>query len=75
MQTEVTSIYGFEIWRLCKIYLKNTSQPDPQHEKVDMSVLPVEKTSEADYVWLPIRFDGEKPYIEWLDEWKIEDYE
>lgn len=49
--------------------------PDPQHEKVDMSVLPVEKTSEADYVWLPIRFDGEKPYIEWLDEWKIEDYE
>lgn len=32
-------------------------------------------TSLADYVWLPIRFEGEKPVIEWRDEWKIEDYE
>ncbi len=32
-------------------------------------------TSVADYVWLPIRFDGEMPYIEWHDEWKIEDFE
>ena len=32
-------------------------------------------TSIADYVWLPIRFDGEMPYIDWHDEWKIEDYE
>lgn len=29
----------------------------------------------ADYVWLPVRFDGEKAYIEWLDEWKIENFE
>lgn len=32
-------------------------------------------TKEADYVWLPIRFDGEKAYIDWHDEWRIEDYE
>ena len=32
-------------------------------------------SSESDYVWLPIRFDGEKVLIEWKDEWKIEDYE
>ena len=32
-------------------------------------------TSEANYVWLPIRFDeGGKPYIEYLREWKIEDF-
>ena len=31
-------------------------------------------TSKADYVWLPVRFDGKRPYIDWLDEWKIEDY-
>ena len=36
---------------------------------------PKEKTKEADYVWLPIRFDGDKPYIEWLDEWRTEDFE
>ena len=32
-------------------------------------------TSISDYVWLPIRFEGEKPVIEWRDEWKIEDFE
>ena len=39
-------------------------------------------TSIADYVWLPLRFEepNEKyplgmVYIDWLDEWRIEDYE
>lgn len=50
----------------------------------DMSYPPLQKeipdtgpdnTSLADYVWLPLRFDGEMAYIDWLDEWKIEDYE
>lgn len=36
---------------------------------------PFEDTSIADYVWLPIRFDGERPLIDWKDEWRIEDYE
>lgn len=41
-----------------------------------------ENTSIADYVWLPLRFtepDEEHPlgmvYIDWLDQWRIEDYE
>lgn len=32
-------------------------------------------TAIADYVWLPIRFDGEMAYIDWKDEWRIEDFE
>lgn len=32
-------------------------------------------TSIADYVWLPFRFDGDMAYLDWKDEWKIEDYE
>lgn len=32
-------------------------------------------TSIADYVWLPIGFKDDKIYIEWKDEWRIEDYE
>lgn len=28
-------------------------------------------TSLADYVWLPIRFEGDKPIIEWVDEWTV----
>lgn len=33
-----------------------------------------EDTSLADYVWLPLRFDGEMVYLDWKDEWRIEDY-
>ena len=29
----------------------------------------------ADYVWLPFRFDGEMAYLDWKDEWRIEDYQ
>jgi hypothetical protein len=39
------------------------------------SKLPPEpNTSVADYVWLPLRFDGDRVLIDWLDEWRIEDY-
>ena len=31
-------------------------------------------TAIADYVWLPVRFDGEMPVLDWHDEWRIEDY-
>lgn len=30
-------------------------------------------TSIADYVWLPIRFDGDRAYIEWHEEWNVEE--
>lgn len=32
-------------------------------------------TSIADYVWLPFRFDGEMAYLDWKDEWRLENYE
>ena len=35
---------------------------------------PEADTSIADYVWLPIRFDGKLPVIDWYDEWRIEDH-
>lgn len=40
-----------------------------------MRALPKENTKEADYVWLPIRFDGDMAYIDWLDEWSLDDFE
>ena len=32
-------------------------------------------TSIADYVWLPIEFEGDTPVIRWYDEWRWEDFE
>jgi hypothetical protein len=31
-------------------------------------------TSVADYVWLPFRFTDEGAFLDWTDEWRIEDY-
>jgi hypothetical protein len=31
-------------------------------------------TSESRYAWLPIRFDGNRPIIEWRSEWTIEEF-
>ncbi|PZQ90716.1 MAG: hypothetical protein DI534_05840 [Leifsonia xyli] len=30
-------------------------------------------TATADYVWLPIRWEGERPVIDWHDEWEMPD--
>ncbi|WP_238173610.1 hypothetical protein [Kribbella speibonae] len=35
--------------------------------------LPEADTSLATYVWLPLRFDGDIPTIEWRDTWRIND--
>lgn len=32
-------------------------------------------SSVSDYVWLPLKFDGEQVRIEWREEWTIEEYE
>jgi beta-xylosidase len=32
-------------------------------------------TSLSNYVWLPIRFDGDQPFIEWRNEWSLNEFE
>jgi hypothetical protein len=32
-------------------------------------------TAIADYVWLPLRFDGDMAYLDWHDEWRVEYYD
>jgi hypothetical protein len=48
--------------------------PDATEEEKALEVLEA-NTSVADYVWLPISFEGDRPWIEWRDEWRVEDYE
>ena len=35
----------------------------------------VQNTSIADYVWLPIIFENDRPVIRWRDSWKLEEFE
>ncbi len=34
-----------------------------------------ENTAMADYVWLPLRFEGETITIDWRDEWRLDEFE
>lgn len=58
-----------------KVYeaIFNPDLPMPEMDGSDFST--EYNTSIADYVWLPLRFDGEMVYIDWKSEWRIEDYE
>lgn len=43
------------------------TEEDAREMKINASV--------SDYVWLPLRFEGERVLIDWKDEWRVEDYE
>ena len=54
-----------------------SEERDPQKAQEAAQLLHTltkENTSVADYVWLPVEFEGDKPVLRWKDEWKIEDY-
>lgn len=49
--------------------------PDAEKQEVPEEIAAELNTSIADYVWLPFRFDGKMAYLDWKDEWRVEDYE
>lgn len=42
-------------------------------KKMTMKDVTIKNTSISEYVWLPIKFEGDMPKIYWLDEWTIEE--
>lgn len=42
-----------------------------QEDAEDMRI----NSSVSDYVWLPIMFENGKVLIQWMDEWRIEDFD
>jgi hypothetical protein len=50
-------------------------RPMGGHDEGPWSELTEIDTSIADYVWLPFRFADDGAYLDWHDEWWIEDYE
>ncbi|KAB2378930.1 family 43 glycosylhydrolase [Actinomadura montaniterrae] len=47
---------------------------EPGEPGTDLAAVEVD-TSIADYVWLPVRFEGDMPILDWHDEWRIEDHD
>lgn len=54
---------------------KYTVTNKEQREIMESPMLESADTSMADYVWLPLSFEGEKVKIAWRDAWRIEDYQ
>lgn len=48
--------------------------PEEKRALMDSPMLASANTSMADYVWLPLEFDGDRVSIKWRDEWRLEDY-
>lgn len=65
-------------WRYDEYKLVFERNFDPDYQgKADMGKFGEDaerNTSIADYVWLPFCFDKDTPYLEWQDEWRIEEY-
>ncbi|BEP13981.1 glycoside hydrolase family 43 protein [Acidothermaceae bacterium B102] len=49
-------------------------KPYGGHHEGPWSELTEIDTSVADYVWLPFRFEEDGAFLDWQDEWRIEDY-
>ena len=60
---------------VCAAFERMFNRDLPRPEKNPLEGLTQENTSLADYVWLPVRFDGDKPTLVWQDEWRIEDFD
>lgn len=72
----VTKGVSAKIWNIIVSIYKQ--QPVPAEDMAwfrDLPMMDGVNTSVADYVWLPIRFEGDRPCIEWRDQWSVEDYE
>lgn len=54
---------------------KYSVEPEEASVVMQSPMLTSANTSIADYVWLPVCFDGEKIRIDWKDEWSLKDYE
>lgn len=57
--------------RFLQMFSQNGANLENQEEGQDYGE---DDTSDSRYVWLPIHFEGDMPYIDWKDEWRIEDY-
>jgi glycosyl hydrolase family 43 len=48
--------------------------PGGGNDHLPIQDLTLVDTSIADYVWLPLRFEGDRTVIDWRDEWRVEDF-
>ncbi|MDL2301080.1 family 43 glycosylhydrolase [Lachnospiraceae bacterium OttesenSCG-928-D06] len=58
-----------------RFYSEYTATEEERSIFMQRPALPHVATRKAGYIWLPLRFEGDMVCIDWLDEWRMEDYE
>ncbi|WP_419872333.1 family 43 glycosylhydrolase [Candidatus Pristimantibacillus sp. PTI5] len=64
--------------RIAADIYKSIFDPEIDYELKEEDKMPVSldfDTCHSEYVWLPVRFDGQMAYLDWKNEWKVEDYD
>lgn len=56
------------------LFRKMFAGDEEAHAQIDQMIAETSSVANARYVWLPLRFEGEQPIIDWHDEWRVEDY-
>lgn len=65
-----------KLWDLLvAMFLGEEVAPEDMAWYQSLPLLETANTSIADYVWLPLRFEGDTVKIDWLDSWSPDDYE
>ena len=73
--TDAAAFDSGETYRRIKNNFEWSFSDNPELKKKVSWTVPAPDTSLADYVWLPISFEQERPVLHWRSDWKIEDYE
>lgn len=55
-------------------FIRNAMTPEDESVMRKYGGLDV-NTSLAMHVWLPVRFDGDRPYLEWRSEWSLDEFD
>lgn len=59
--------------RMFRNYIPDTSVKGTTRLS-EKQILHMENTRKSTYVWLPIRWEKDRPVIDWYDEWRVEDF-
>lgn len=75
-EKEGPEFYTGEAWKKTEAKFKNIFDPETEfvfspEDAKEMFI----NSSVSDYVWLPIVFEGERAYIDWRDEWRVEEFD
>ncbi|HEY1130640.1 MAG TPA: family 43 glycosylhydrolase [Roseateles sp.] len=65
-----------QVWRIFeKAFASPKQELNDEEQQLARRLFATMNTSVSGHVWLPLRFDGDRPFIEWRPEWSLDEFE